>query len=220
MAEVRVAKDSELLEVGMRMEIGRLERNKNIKIMWKALDRIGIEPAHAQVLLGLDKRQLVLIHERVIGRFQEPDYIIENGIRGTPTNKEFVEAISEEIRGQTRRWLNMAWVGMPTLESDMVMELNLSTVRLLKNPELCNLPKSQIKLDRKERVGVLDEKGKIVSPEQKISDAIKIYFEKNLAGVKIPIDELETIRVKIQEAWESKLLEGRKPSKFKPHYLA
>ena len=204
------------LDSAMRDRINQSEKVKNIEIMLKTQERL-MGDLESDGWLTI--KDFALIYNKVVKNLKDSDYIVKNRICALPTDKEFVKMLAEDIAIFMREIAKYVWDVTPDLKGrsskKYVEEMNKFVTHLLKRPELCNAPPSQIKRDKHNRVGLLDEKRNISDPTQKIFEAVKKYYQENLDGVRIPIRDLLVIRDTIELAWEFDFSLNKKPSRLR-----
>ncbi len=199
----------------MSDRINQSERVKNIQIMLKTQERL-MGDLESDGWLTI--KDFTLIYNSTIKNLKDFDYITKNRICALPTDKEFVKMLAEDIAIFMRETTEYVWDATPDLKergSKNVEEMNEFVTHLLKRPELCNTPSSQMKRDKHNRVGLLSESGNISDPTQKIFEAVKKYYEENLEGVRIPIRDLLIIRDTIELTWEVDSSFNKKPSRLR-----
>ena len=210
-----VHNDNELLAPSMRKEISSVERGKNIQIMEKAQEAIIRESKSTSASFWLNRKFFGELHDGVVGFFKDLDYIANNSLYAPPTNREFVKVIAEEIGDFVKVEVSLVWDRIPEATSkNFPKNANNFIESLLKNPKVCNIPASQIGVDEKNRVGVVSDGGDVVNPVQTIREGIRKYYEENLNGVKIPINDLIEIKNTIEVFWETQFSLQGKPSRL------
>jgi hypothetical protein len=212
-----VRENAGLLDSSMLEKINEMERSKNIQLIEKAQEKLkaGVD---VREVLWPGGKNFASFHDEIIKNFKDSQFILDNKISSPPTNREFVEAIAAEIGRYMMEETYLIWEMIPTVKGreakEFLRDSNNLIKSLLTNPELCNISASRIAMDEKKRI-VLLEKGEVVNPAEKVEEAVKKYYERNLNGVKIPIGDLLAIRDTILTAWEFQFSADKEPSKFK-----
>jgi hypothetical protein len=203
-----------ILDSMMHGTINESEKAKNIRIMMKVQEKL---KGDSRSDGWLQIQDFTHIHNEVIKNLKNPDYIKKTRISATPTNEEFANMIAEDIAIFIRETTEYAWNATPNLKGNpkKIEEMNKFITHLLKKPELCNLPSSQIARDKHNRVGLLEENGNISNPAPKIFEAVKRYYDENLNGIRIPVSDLLIIRDTIELAWEVYFSSNKKPSRLR-----